>query len=355
MPLPAAADLPETPAVLIDERIALRNIAEAQARFDALGVTLRPHIKTHKLIHFARAQRAAGAAGLTCQKTSEAEVFVDAGFDDVLITYNILGPAKLERLVALARRARVRVVADNADVVAGLSAAFAGKAPLTVLVECDTGHGRCGVQSPEAAAALAGRIADSPGLAFGGLMTYPGPAAPEKVEAFLGAAKALCAAAGLPCQTITSGGTPAMKQFAGRSVITEYRPGTYIYNDRSLVTRGACTLDDCALVVLATVVSRPTETRAIIDAGSKTLSSDLMGMTGYGMLREYPGAAIVGLSEEHGMVDLAGSAGKPRVGEVVAVIPNHACVVTNLFDRVWLHQGGQNLRPMRVDARGTVF
>lgn len=346
----------ETPVPLIDEAVVERNIAQAQALFDARGVALRPHIKTHKLVRFAKAQLAAGAKGITCQKTSEAEVFVDGGCDDILITFDILGEAKTARLRRLADRATLAVVADNETVVAGLSQAFADAArPLRVLVECDVGGARCGVQSPEQAARLAGVVARSRGLVFGGLMTYPPANAHDKVEAFMGAAKPLCVDAAGACETISSGGTPSMKGFPADSVVTEYRPGTYIYNDRSQVTRGACALADCAMTVAATVVSRPTTTRAILDAGSKALTSDLLGMSGYGLLRDYPDAVITGLSEEHGHVDLSACARKPEIGETVSVIPNHACVVTNMFDEIVLHRGGADMRCVKVDARGRVF
>jgi len=346
----------ETPVPLIDEAIVERNIAQAQALFDARGVALRPHIKTHKLARFAKAQLAAGAKGITCQKTSEAEVFVEAGCDDILITFDILGPAKTARLRRLADKASLAVVADNDVVVAGLSKAFADAArPLRVLVECDVGGARCGVQSPQEAARLAGVIARSPGLAFGGLMTYPPGDAHDRVEAFMRAAKPLCVQSAGSCETISSGGTPSMKSFPKDTVVTEYRPGTYIYNDRSLVARGACSLEDCAIVVAATVVSRPTPTRAILDAGSKALTSDLLGMTGYGLLRDYPDAVITGLSEEHGHVDLSACARKPEIGETVLVIPNHACVVTNMFDQIALHRAGADMRKVKVDARGRVF
>ena len=346
----------ETPCPLIDETIVERNIAAAQALFSSRGVALRPHIKTHKLVRFAQMQIAAGAVGITCQKTSEAEVFVDGGCADVLITYNIIGAAKLERLRRLAEKARLCVVADSDATVAGLSGAFASAgAPLRVLVECDTGGGRCGVQSPQDAARLASVIARSPGLAFGGLMTYPGADGHQGVETFMRAAKPLCIDAAGSCETITSGGTPSMKGFPERSVVTEYRPGTYIYNDRSLVSRGACGVEDCAMALAATVVSRPTRDRAIIDAGSKALTSDLLGLVGYGMLRDYPEATIAGLSEEHGNVDVSACARKPDIGEVVLVIPNHTCVVTNMFDDVVLHRSGMDMRKVRVDARGRVF
>lgn len=353
MKLPPAL---ETPAVLIDEDIVDRNISAAQAQFNRLGIGLRPHIKTHKLVRFARKQIAAGAIGITCQKTSEAESFVAAGCKDILITFNIIGEAKLKRLRRLSEKATITVVADNDVVVRGLSHAFAdASAPLRVLVECDTGLGRCGVQSPAAAVQLARLIAQSPGLHFAGLMTYPAPNSHERVESFMREAREGCLASVGSCETISSGGTPSMKTVPGGTVVTEYRPGTYIYNDRSLVSRGACTLNDCALVVAATVVSRPTPDRAILDAGSKTLSSDLLGQTGYGMLRDYPDAVITGLSEEHGHVDLSACTRRPEVGETVAILPNHACVVTNLFDQVHLNRSGTYVETVHVDARGRVF
>lgn len=346
----------ETPCVLIDEAIVERNIAAAQKRFDALGLALRPHVKTHKLTRFAQKQIAAGAVGITCQKTSEAEPFVAAGCDDVLITYNIIGEAKLARLRALSRKARMSVVADSAFVVEGLSRAFASEPePLRVLIECDTGLGRCGVQTPRAAADLAAVVARSSGLVFGGLMTYPAAGSNDKVEAFMREARALCMASAGSCETISSGGTPSMKSVPEHGVVTEYRPGTYIYNDRSLVNRCACALEDCALTVAATVVSRPTPDRAILDAGSKALSSDLLGQVGYGMLRDHPEAAIVALSEEHAHVDVSACARRPELGEVVAIVPNHACVVTNLFDVVHLTRGGEVIETLRVDARGCVY
>lgn len=347
----------ETPACLIDLDVVDRNIHAAQAQFDQLGIRLRPHIKTHKLVRLARMQLAAGATGITCQKTSEAEVFARAGCTDITITFNILGNEKLARLRALASMAHITVVADNAQVVAGLSAAFHDSwRPLAVLVECDTGLGRCGVQSPQAAVELAQLISSSKGLHFAGLMTYPPPEAHEAVETFMAEAREGCLAAVGSCPVITSGGTPSMKSTPGAGVVTEYRPGTYIYNDRSLLARGACTLADCAFVVAATVVSRPTEDRAILDAGSKTLSSDLFGLSGHGLIREYPDAVIAKLSEEHGHVDLSACRGaRPVVGERVTIIPNHVCVVTNLFDQVHLHRSGHNVEIATVDARGRVL
>lgn len=347
--------LPETPAVLVDLAVVRRNIARFQSYADAHGLKVRPHIKTHKLPAVARMQLAAGAVGITCQKVSEAEAMVAGApeIGDVLITYNIVGAGKLARLAALARRVALSVVADSEAVIAGLSATFAPEPkPLTVLVECDTGARRCGVDRPERAAALAQVIAASPGLVFGGLMTYPPAGGAAAVEAFMVEAKARIEAGGLAVPVITSGGTPSMMQAAEAPVTTEYRPGTYVYNDRSLVERGVCGWDDCALTVLATVVSVPAPGRAIIDAGSKTLTSDLLGLSGYGHVLGRPDIAIDQLSEEHGRLVNDGPIGL-AVGETVRIVPNHACVVTNMVDAVYALDDGR-LERWPVPARGCI-
>ncbi len=345
----------ETPAVLIDLDLVEANITRAQAQFDQLGKGFRPHIKTHKIPYLARLQMKAGAIGIACQKISEAEVFAAEGFDDILLCFNLLSPAKIARARVLAEAGQLSTVADNAETIAALAQGMAGTAtPLRVLIECDTGMGRCGVQSPSEALELARLVAGSQGLVFGGLMTYPKPDAEAQVEAFLSSACDLILAELGTCPIISSGGTPSMAQAALAPSITEYRAGTYIYNDRSLVERGSCQISDCALTVLATVVSRPTAERAVLDAGSKTLSSDLFGLQGYGMILEHPQATITGLSEEHGNVTLHGTAPRPKVGDKVRVVPNHSCVVSNLTDRVVFHRGGEVLRHEDVTARGCV-
>lgn len=351
--------LPEiqTPAVLVDIGVAEKNIRRFQDYADSHGLKVRPHIKTHKLPVMAEMQLDAGAVGITCQKVSEAEAMVSgsARLRDVLITYNILGQEKLEALRALARRVAVSVVADSRAVVDGLSAAFAGaEAPLNVLVECNTGADRCGVASPEEAAELAAHIAGAPGLAFGGLMTYPPVGGAPKVQAFMTAAKALIEENGIAVPVITSGGSPDMMQAHLAPVATEYRPGTYIYNDRSLVARGVCGWDDCALTVLATVVSVPAPNRAIIDAGSKVLTSDLLGLTGHGHVLGRDDIAIDQLSEEHGRLVSKGDIGL-TVGQRLRIVPNHACVVTNMVDAVQAVRDGKFVATWPVAARGKVI
>lgn len=347
----------DTPAVLVDLDVAMRNIVRFQHYADEHGLRVRPHIKTHKLPAVAERQLRAGARGITCQKISEAEAMVQGSdaIRDVLITYNIVGEAKLRRLRALAGRITLSVVADSLAVAAGLSTAFRdAAAPLTVLVECNTGANRCGVASPEEAIALAQAIAGMPGLVFGGLMTYPPAGAEAAVETFMRAAKEGIEALGIAVPAVTSGGTPSMMHAAEARTTTEYRPGTYVYNDRSLVSRGACSWDDCALTVVATVVSVPAPNRAVIDAGSKTLTSDLLGLSGYGHVLGRDDIVIDQLSEEHGRLVSRGPIGL-AVGDTVRVVPNHACVVTNMVDAVFVIGEGRT-SPERwvVAARGSI-
>lgn len=342
----------DTPAVLIDIDRALANIARAQAHANKAGVMLRPHIKTHKLPFFARKQVEAGAVGITCQKIGEAEVMADAGISDIFLPYNILGPRKLVRLKALHDRVSLSVTADSAVTIAGLTDTFtdAGKT-LKVLIECDTGAGRCGVQNADEALALARRIGSAPGLAFGGLMTYPAAGHPAEAEGRLAAIRDRLAGAGFACAVISTGGTPDMWRDPERGIVNEYRPGTYVYMDRYQVGKGAARADDCALTVLATVVSHPTPTRAVLDAGSKALSSDLLGLPDHGELVGISGARITGLSEEHAKVEL-GDGARLEIGQRVRVLPDHACVVSNLFDEVYLISGDTVVDVLPVAARG---
>lgn len=345
----------DTPAVLVDLDRVERNLTRFQAYCDRHGIANRPHVKTHKVVEFARRQVELGAVGICCQKLGEAEVMASAGFGDILVPFNLLGPAKLGRARALAERIALQVSADDPTVVDGLAEAFASAPrPLPVLVECDTGAKRCGVQTPEAARDLARRIDRARGLRFAGLMTYPAKGAPARAAAFLAEAKALIEAEGLAVGKVSSGGTPDMWRVHEYPVVTEYRVGTYIYNDLMEVACGAATLDDCALTVLTTVVSRPTSDRAILDAGSKSLTSDLNGQTGHGRIVEYPEAVIYALSEEHGHVDLSACSARPAIGEKVRVIPNHACPVSNLFDRIVTVRGERVDGSLAVAARGRV-
>ncbi len=347
--MPKIADL-ETPCVLIDLARVEANLARAQAHATANGYALRPHIKTHKLPRFAKRQMELGAVGITAQKLGEVEVMADAGLSDIFIPYNIVGAQKLARLAALNTRITLSVTADSAETVAGYAKTFVAARPLTVLVECDTGGGRCGVQSPATALALARQIIAAPGLRFGGLMTYPARGKAAEADRWLGEAKAMIEAAGIAVPRVTAGNSPDMWH-TGDKVVTERRPGTYVYHDRTQVAAGAASFADCALTVLTTVVSRPTPTRIIIDAGSKALSKDL-GPPGYGAVMGHEEVTIKSLSEEHGIIELAAPSDWPPIGERLRIIPNHVCVVSNLFDTVNLLRADGEIEIEPVAARG---
>jgi D-serine deaminase-like pyridoxal phosphate-dependent protein len=349
--MPTIADL-DTPAVLIDIDRVEANLQRAQAHATAHGYALRPHIKTHKLPRFAKRQVELGAVGITAQKLGEAEVMADAGIADIFLPYNILGPKKLARLKALNERITLSVTADSPDTLFGYATTFTADKPLTVLIECDSGGGRCGVQTPAQALALARQIALAPGLRFGGLMTYPPLHGVEKSNAWLTEAVAMFEQAGIAVPRVSSGNSPDMWAPAAAPV-TERRPGTYIYYDRFQVKERAASLDDCALSVLVTVVSRPTATRVVIDAGSKSLTSDLLGMEGFGLVMGTD-LTVKGLSEEHGVIELPVASDWPRVGERLRIIPNHACVISNLFDSVTLISGDEVREVVPVAARGRV-
>ncbi len=342
----------ETPCVVVDLDKLATNITRLQSYLDQHSIANRPHIKTHKIPAIAHMQIDAGAAGITCQKIGEAEVMAQAGMQDIFIPYNIIGEAKLERLMRLTQQAKISVTADSEYVARGLSAA-ARKANTTlpVLVECDTGAQRCGVQSSQQAADLGCIIVRAPGLHFGGLMTYPNS---PQMDPFVRETKALLAAQGIPVERVSGGSTAGMWQAHTHHELTEHRAGMYIYGDRHTLQSGAMTLDDCAFRVIATVVSRPTPDRGIIDGGSKTFSSDLLGLEGYGLIVEYPEARFYALSEEHGHIDFAQCPRKPEIGERVTVIPNHCCVVTNLFNTVIGTRNGAVEVVWPVTCRGLV-
>lgn len=345
----------DTPALLIDLDRVERNIRRMQEYCDAHGLALRPHIKTHKIPALAHRQVRAGARGITCQKIGEAEVMAAAGLTDILITFNLLGPAKMERLARLAREIDVKVTADAPEVVEGLAAMARGAGVrLPVLVECDTGFARCGVQTPQQAVALARRIAAEDSLRFAGLMTYP---TQPSSGPWLRQARDLLVESGLAPQTISGGGSVSAWTTHDYPEITELRTGNYIYYDRTNVGLGAATFEDCAQHVLATVVSHPTPTRGILDAGSKSLTTDILRAEagpGHGRIVEYPEAPIYALSEEHGHVDFSACARPPAIGERVHIIANHACTVSNLFDVAHAHRGGRVEAIWPIAARGMV-
>jgi len=342
----------ESPAAVVDLDKLSANISRLQVYLDEHNIANRPHIKTHKIPEIAHMQVDAGAVGITCQKLGEAEVMTRSGIKDIFLPYNLLGTSKLERLMHLARRVRISVTGDSDVTIRGYAeAAKSAGLMLPVLIEFDTGLGRCGVQTPQEAADLARLIAGSSHLHFGGLMTYPSN---EQTDDFVAETRRLLAADDIPLESISAGGSPDVWQAHTHSEVTEHRAGTYVYGDRSTVNAGVMSQEEVAFHVIATVVSRPTGERAVLDTGSKALSSDgpPQGASGYGLILEYPNAEIIKLNEEHGWVDLSACDVKPQIGERVTLLVNHCCVANNLFNEIVGHRQGEIEVTWPVAARG---
>lgn len=341
----------ETPAVLIDLPTLERNIGAMQAHCDAHGVAFRAHIKTHKIPAIAQMQIDAGAVGLACQKVTEAEVFARAGFTDIQIPYNLVGAAKTARLTELALYTRVTVAADSRETIAGLStAAEAAGLRLRVQVEIESDQQRAGAP-PEQAVALAQRIDADEHLHFAGLIVYPSDATMRPAVQYV---LERLHEAGIGVDAVSGGGTGAAHQLGQMPELTELRVGTYVFNDLTTLERGWCTADQCALTVSTTVVSRPTFDRAILDAGSKTLTPETFNGS-YGRILDYPDARIYRLNEEHAYVDFSACPDRPGIGDVVQVLPVHACVTVNMHDTIYGVRDGLIEQAWPVAARGKVW
>lgn len=343
-----------TPALVVDLDTVERNIAKTQGLCNAAGVANRPHIKTHKSIRLMQMQLDAGAKGITCQKLGEAEVMAEGGAKDIFISYNLLGDEKMARLARLMQDAEMTVAADNPLVVSELAkaAAMAGR-DLAVRIECDTGRKRAGVETPGEAITLARMIAATPGLNLAGLMVYPPEDAAEATNAFVAEVKTALASEGIPCDDLSSGGTPNLLHLGSLKGQTEHRAGTSIFNDRMMMAAGFAIEADCALLVYTTVVSRGGPERGILDAGSKTLTTETgWDLRGHGFILEHPEAMIARFAEEHGMLDLSRCNDRPLVGEVVRVIPNHICPVVNVVGELVYVRGHEIIGTEDVAARG---
>ncbi len=357
----------DTPALIVDIDKLKHNIRDMADFAAANGIQLRPHAKTHKTPEIGKLQLEAGAVGLTVAKLSEAEVFIDAGCREILVAYPLVGEAKHRRLIELCGRANITTVADHADIAMALSRSMSASGlELPLLVEVDTGLNRCGVQAGAPARDLAHHIARLPGLRFAGLLTHEGHAqlagAPEKVrETGLSAGEMMAETAelirksGLEVPIISVGLTATAKITATVDGVTETRPGIYVFYDRSEVLHQVVRPDRCAARVLATVATRPTADRIILDAGTKALTSDRAGVSppvaGHGYVINHPDWEIKSLSEEHGATTI--SPDDPvNIGDRVEIIPNHICPVINLFDSMYIAQGDTIVDEWTVAARG---
>lgn len=359
-------EIEETPALVIDVQVMARNIDRLHSYAKQHNLNVRPHTKTHKSLRIARMQLAAGATGLTTAKVGEARIMADV-CDDLFVAYPAVDPARAKALADLAGPKKVRVAIDSIRGIEVLQrAAAAAGTQLEMLVDIDVGHHRTGVQSPTEALKLAEAIDRASNLNLDGLFLYPGhiraaadqQAGPmSEIRAIVDATVDAFRRSGLNTSTVSGGSTPSAFQSHLIPALTEIRPGTYVFNDMSTASGGYCTLDDCAARIVCTVVSDAVPGKFVIDAGSKTLSSDrnsILPDSGYGHVVEYPQARIVRLTEEHGEVDVSRSERRPRVGERITVIPNHICPCINLQDSVWLRNTSGDLEPLRVDARGMI-
>ena len=357
----------DTPALLVDID-KLRHNIDDMARFAAdEGIQLRPHAKTHKTPQIGKLQLEAGAVGLTVAKLSEAEVFIDAGCGDILVAYPLVGERNHRRLIQLMRRAQISTTLDHPEIAEALSRAMsAANLELPVLVEVDTGLRRCGVLPGAPARDLALAVARLPGLRFAGILTHEGHAqlagAPDAVrETGLSAGEMMAATAelirksGLEVETISVGLTATAKITATVAGVTETRPGIYVFYDRSEVLHQVVDSERCAATVLATVATRPTPERIILDAGTKALTSDRAGVSpptaGHGIVLGHPDWQLNSLSEEHGAT-IVPFDDPVRIGERVQIIPNHICPVVNLFDKMRVKRGDEVIDEWRVAARG---
>ena len=355
----------ETPAILIDARRLGRNIERMARAAREMGVALRPHFKTHKTIEIARLQLEAGAVGITCAKTTEARVLVEAGVPDVFVAYQVVGPATVARLLELSRRAQLSVGVDDRAQAKPLSEAFAGEGRrLPVLIEVDTGLGRCGLRPGEPVLALARLLSDLPGLELQGVFTHEGHVHSARDQAQLAdmaraAGRAMMTTAqlirahGLPCEVVSVGTTPAALITPTVAGVTEMRPGSYVFYDRCHLRTWSATEEDLALSVLATVVSRPVPERVVIDAGTKVFSSDHVAMRfdTFGLVRGHPDWGFVRANEEHGVLEVPAEA-EVAVGDTVEVFPNHNCPVMNLADEAHVVRDEEVVARWPVAARG---
>ena len=346
----------DSPSLIIDLDALEENLDRYQRYYTEHGIGLRPHIKTHKTLAVAAMQMAKGAIGLTCQKIGEAEVMVNGGIaPDVLIPYNIIGKQKLARLTALARRTNLTVAADSAYTIRGLSeAAAADKVTLGVIIEVECGMNRTDVQTPAEAAEL-GKLIDSlPGLEMRGIMGYP---TPPDCRPILQEMLAALDKAGLPHPMVSGGGTRYAFEAHLLPELTEYRIGEYPTGGEGHLRSGRHTVEQCALRVVATVISKPTADRVILDAGSKTMSASTLQTpngTSMGYIVEYPDARSYGSSEEHGHVDVSACAVKPEIGERVQILPVHPCPCVNEHDVMVAVRKGRVDAFWPILARGKV-
>jgi D-serine deaminase-like pyridoxal phosphate-dependent protein len=360
-----------TPCIVVSAPLVRKNLQRMADYARSHGIGLRPHTKTHKSTKLAAMQMELGAVGLTVAKVGEARIMAKAA-DDLLLAYPTVDKTRSAAVAELAREKTMRVGLDStlaADVLN--DAAARARSTVGVLIDFDAGNHRTGVQNAAEALSLAQHISQCKSLRLDGLMFYPGhlqilPADQAKgltaIEAKINEIVDLWRRHGLEAKIISGGSTPTAMQSHQLRGVTEIRPGTYIYNDMSYVRCGCAAVEDCAARVLSTVVSATISGQIVLDAGSKTMSSDRSSYapeSGYGHLVGFPEAVVTKLSEEHAQVDVSRCPGPPKLGQRVELIPNHICPAINLQDGLWWFSEGfeQKAPPERlpIEARGQII
>ena len=357
-------DALETPAAIVDLDRMERNLVRAADYAREHAISLRPHVKTHKSPRVAAEQLRLGAEGVTCATPREAEVMSEV-CGDILLAYPPVGRLRAERLVSLPHAVTLTVALDSERALRDIAdAARAADRAVGVYVEVDVGMHRVGLPSVPDAIVLAKLAQSQAPLEFRGIAFYPGhvrekvgeqDAALAELDAALIRARRAFDHAGVPASVISGGSTPTMWRTHELSAVTEFRPGTYVYNDRTTAEIGACAWDDCAFTVLATVISTAVPGQAVIDAGTKSLGREpVRGAAGegFGVLLDRREVTVSRMSEEHGILDISRSAWKPHVGERVRVIPNHVCISVHLNDMVHGVRGETVETQWAVAARG---
>jgi D-serine deaminase-like pyridoxal phosphate-dependent protein len=357
-----------TPAILVDEPVLANNIGSMQTRADQLGWWLRPHFKTHKMPAIAQRQLDEGACGLAVATLSEARVMLEAGFKDIQVANQVIHPSALREFRSLHHQVTITCAVDSYEGVRRLNRALEGcQKPASVLIEVNTGLNRAGVASVDEALALSHFIQEQPHVKLTGLMTHGGQSYgadhPSVLQAQAQHEKAQIEhiaqtfqAEGFKLDTVSIGATPLTPYLASSEMINELRVGNYVFYDRSQVALGTTHEGHCALTVLTTVISKPQAGRAIVDAGSKALTTD-QGAHGHGKLQGFgevvgKSANVSKVSEEHGIVHYDPLSTDFQVGELIEIIPNHACPVVNLFDQAFLIQHGEVIGQYQVTASG---
>lgn len=362
---PRSLDELFTPCAVVDLDRMNANLDKMASYTAQHRLSLWPHSKTHKTPELAREQLRRGARGVTVATLHEAEV-MSSVTTNILLAYPAVGLPKLQRLIPLAEKVNLTVAVDSLDVLEGLQRSLEGTpASVNVLVEIDAGMHRVGAITPANALAIARRLEDSRTTRYAGVLFYPGHIRQhvEEQNHDIAATRALIneflsefIAAGHVPERVSGGSTPTAYASHDFNGVTEIRPGTYIFNDRTTAALGACEWSECAYSILATVVSTTVPKQAVVDAGSKAVfKEELRGVPsgeGFGALLDRPDIILKSMSEEHGILDLSATDWRPRVGERVRIVPNHVCVSVNLHERLWMQHGGEIQGSYEVAARG---